>query len=546
MKRFFVSLCFLVFLADFSFAQGVPNGDFEKWVKSGSFWNQTYTPEDWYGLKVSAGILDYDLSVPSRIADAQNGSYAATITSKKLSPLLRTIISGLVSTLDTTGMLDSIVDFQKPFPGFLCNANFDILKAFNQSSSLTSLFTSDLNDLDTGMLNALVRMDVHEIIKGGMRVDSIPKSLYGYYKYVPGDTSVTDSIDAGMVIMLGICGEEQGDARHVVGIGARLLYETDKYIPFKTEYIQFSENSPDTVVLMFLSSFMNAAENSTLTLDNLTLNYCTTDSVRNLHLDSLGTEEAFLVWEKTANAFDYQVAWSSVGDSLNALEKRVSSSNACHLKQLQPETEYQFYVRARFGLNVYGPWSNCTFTTLERPCDTVVGFRLSEDTLFWQADDSSFRYQLQYALASDTTQWADTLLKADSLVEGQMLFRLPDLLPDTAYIARLRAWCREERQSDWVWRLFRTAPVVVEDGIPSFGTAFELLLYPNPSRDGFYLQLPAGKYRMQLCNSLGQHLLQMEQLEGTVWCPVGRPGLYLLRVSDAAGKSVNKVVTVLP
>ena len=72
-----------------------------------------------------------------------------------------------------------------------------------------------------------------------------------------------------------------------------------------------------------------------------------------------------------------------------------------------------------------------------------------------------------------------------------------------------------------------------------------VLVYPNPCRDGFNLQVPEGDYRMQLYNAMGQNIIQKEFHGSECHVTINRTGNYFLLLRDAQGNSVRKLVSVV-
>jgi hypothetical protein len=95
-------------------AQSIPNGSFENWTVSGGLFGQTVTLDEWYGLRIQAGSMGLDFAKPLRDTSAQQGSYAASVSSFVVNPLLATVVHAIVNLIDTTGTIDSTLDLSKP------------------------------------------------------------------------------------------------------------------------------------------------------------------------------------------------------------------------------------------------------------------------------------------------------------------------------------------------------------------------------------------------------------------------------------------------
>lgn len=524
-------------------SQSIPNGSFESWTVSGGLFGQSVTLDEWNGIRIQAGSLGLDFSKPQRDTIAQQGDYAATVSSFVVNPLLAAVVRTIVNLIDTTGMIDSTLDLTKPFPGMLSNAKVNIIQLFSAFSGLAEFLgdTNSMTNLDSlgKMMTTLSQLNVRNFFSGGMRVDKVPHRLTGYYKYKVGQ-NLPDTADRGILLMLCVSTDttDTVPAARLSGGGISLLQPSPSFKKFNVDYLHFADCFPDSVIFLFLSSLSRGVDGSTLTVDNLSLSYYTIDTVKELAVDSLKFDRCFLSWKKS-KAFSWQVASGPHGTELDSMAVQNAIQNKFTVTGLSSQTEYDVYVRAMFGLNMYGPWTPvCTFRTPKEPCDTVRGFDVSELTensarLLWQADTTrGFSYHLQ-CLIDGGSLLADTVLHV-----GQ--FDLAGLLPDTLYRVRMQVTCTDTI-SDWSENSFRTPPHGV--GLRQIEGAWPLKVYPNPARGSFFVECSAtGPMQMEVCSVSGQLLESRTLTAERTECRLPAPGAYWVRFTSSQGTQVRKVV----
>lgn|GEM_PF-5466613 len=546
MKSFYMRLTGLLcalFIVLSANSQSIPNGSFESWTVSGGLFGQSVTLDEWNGIRIQAGSLGLDFSKPQRDTIAQQGDYAATVSSFVVNPLLAAVVRTIVNLIDTTGMIDSTLDLTKPFPGMLSNAKVNIIQLFSAFSGLAEFLgdTNSMTNLDSlgKMMTTLSQLNVRNFFSGGMRVDKVPHRLTGYYKYKVGQ-NLPDTADRGILLMLCVSTDttDTVPAARLSGGGISLLQPSPSFKKFNVDYLHFADCFPDSVIFLFLSSLSRGVDGSTLTVDNLSLSYYTIDTVKELAVDSLKFDRCFLSWKKS-KAFSWQVASGPHGTELDSMAVQNAIQNKFTVTGLSSQTEYDVYVRAMFGLNMYGPWTPvCTFRTPKEPCDTVRGFDVSELTensarLLWQADTTrGFSYHLQ-CLIDGGSLLADTVLYA-----GQ--FDLKGLLPDTLYRVRMQVTCTDTI-SDWSENSFRTPPHGV--GLRETEGAWLLKLYPNPARGSFFVEHSAtAPVQMEVCSVSGQLLESRALTAERTECRLPAPGAYWVRFTSSQGTQVRKVV----
>ncbi len=524
-------------------AQSIPNGSFENWTVSGGLFGQTVTLDEWYGLRIQAGSMGLDFAKPLRDTSAQQGSYAASVSSFVVNPLLATVVHAIVNLIDTTGTIDSTLDLSKPFPGMLSNAKVNIIQLFSSFAGLSEFLgdTNSMTNLDSlgKMMTTLSSLNVRNFFTGGMRVDKVPHRLTGYYTYKVGK-NMPDTADRGILLMLCVSTDttDTVPVARLSGGGISLLQPSPTYKKFNVDYLHFADCFPDSVIFLFLSSLSRGVEGSTLTVDNLSLSYYTIDTVKELSVDSLKFDRCFLSWKKS-KAFSWQVASGLHGTVLDSMEVQNAIQNKFTLGGLASQTEYDVYVRAMFGFNMYGPWTPvCTFRTPKEPCDTARGFEVDGLTwnsarLQWHADTArGFSYHVQ-CLPDGGAPMIDTVLYVGGL-------ELSGLVPDTLYHVRMQVTC-SDTVSDWSEMAFRTLPYGV--GLRDADGAWPLKVYPNPARGSFFVEHSGGgTLRMEVYSLSGQQLEVRNVTAGRTECRLPVPGTYWVRFISGKGVQVRKVV----
>ena len=530
-------------------AQSIPNASFENWTTKSNFLGSTTTLDDWYGMTFKLASSTVDASKPAQSKDAYDGTYAATISSSTMNRLVATAVRAFLVAMDTTGVLDSLLDVSKPSPGIFTNATISPvpflvtmlqLSAMLSDSTLSLSGTAGLNTL----LSFVSTADFGAMFNGGLGVHGVPHRLTGYYKYSVG-SNMPDSADQGAALMLCLATDTtdtaKGPTKVLTGGGLSLLKAASEYTRFSLDYIHFADYYPDTVVFIFLSSLNDAVNGTQLTVDKLDFSYYNVDTVKELTMDSALYDRAFFHWARS-KSFLWQIAYGPTGLSVDSMEVFSSSQPKCTLTGLSPQTTYDLYVRSMFGLNMYGPWTPvCTFTTPKEPCDTVRAFkavRLSDTSalLQWGADLSrGFTYHLQCALSGDTVLFVDTLLQSDT-------FALPSLLPDTDYVAMLQVIC-PDTVSAWQKVAFRLQPEGA--GIREREGNWHVAVYPNPTQGSFFVEIPEGeKVHMTVYSLSGQCVLRQDLSESRTSCRLPGPGSYFIRLSSEKGSLVQKIVAL--
>lgn len=215
---YYFILAFLLGLTVSAVAQqGLPNPDFESWDSEGGFFTSYEEPSGWgtvNGSTVSLGVTTVTQATASQYV--QSGGSAVKLESKYL-PLADRIVPGIC----VTG-----------------NVNIET-----------------------------------ENVEGGIPFQDRPTGINGWFQYYPAQN------DTGQVGIVLTRWNQQSNSRDTIGVGGFwALNETSSYTFFSGSIEYFSELSPDTLVAVLVSSSrFEPRIGSTLYVDNLNLEYGTTD-----------------------------------------------------------------------------------------------------------------------------------------------------------------------------------------------------------------------------------------------------------------------------
>ena len=175
--------------------------------------------------------------------------------------------------------------------------------------------------------------------------------------------------------------EDQSWLLDILGAGSKTLfelYDTTNYTPFELDYFPIGDYLPagypfipaDTMVLLAVSSAGNKGfiQGSKLFLDSLQLvqlpGPC--GRIENLHIGYHDWSMVELIWNNTATPDQWEVQYGRSGFTLGrGTIDRVSDSSRL-VRELEPNTSYDFYVRGLCGDSAYTPWVFITATTKPR------------------------------------------------------------------------------------------------------------------------------------------------------------------------------------
>lgn len=380
--------------AQVSDTMSVPMGCFEQWNSFPADTltllgmpipvNEGYTlPEGWsvpyYSvnetISFSGATIPLNLKLPvgkvwKDTVNAPEGFAGVVAETFEFSDLLTPTAYMLASAaLDST--LTSMV-----LPTILSNGQVNLDKILE----FVDFFTTGNTEDQSWLLDILDTADFNNYIAGGIPVGIFqPGRVIGYYKYRYDHT--VGPRDNGLLVAIGTKYDFDNHRRMLVGAGSKTLfelYDTTNYTPFELDYFPIGDYLPagypfipaDTMVLLAVSSAGNKGfiQGSKLFLDSLQLvqlpGPC--GRIENLHIGYHDWSMVELIWNNTATPDQWEVQYGRSGFTLGrGTIDRVSDSSRL-VRELEPNTSYDFYVRGLCGDSAYTPWVFITATTKPR------------------------------------------------------------------------------------------------------------------------------------------------------------------------------------
>lgn len=172
------------------------------------------------------------------------------------------------------------------------------------------------------------------------------------------------------------------------------------------------------------------------------------DSVTNLASSDLSVDTANLDWMENGTAIDWEVSYGPVGFTAgNGTEVIASGDNPFTLKGLDPETEYDWYVRAVCAVGDSSSWSDTASFTTPR-CFAPSGLSytnisLGSTSVSWKENGGATEWEIEF----DTVGFASGTGNRVSAFDNK--FTLMNLTPGITYEWHVRAVCTTEDSSLW-------------------------------------------------------------------------------------------------
>ncbi|MCR4965525.1 MAG: T9SS type A sorting domain-containing protein [Bacteroidales bacterium] len=455
--------------------------------------NQTIT---YSGMNVNVNTNVPLLMVTNETSGAVDGSHALKLESFMLSDIISSLVYNLAaSSLDT--MLTTMV-----FPTVLTTGTVDI----NAMLPLLFSINSNLGNF-AQMMSCFDNVDINSVIDGGISLGgAVPDRLTGYYKY----TSAVSG-DNGGVVILGTKYNSMTHKREVVGGGYTIaLTDNSTYTPFEVNYAPLSEIDStvsyveaDSLIIMLISSANSSPQQGTaLYLDNLQLWAQTPDipvdtcsSIFNLTVSSVDTMNASLTWTCEGTPDHFEAEYGLQGFAQGSGTMLNTSVNSLTLSDLQPDSDYDVYVRCVCDSALNGEWSMVSFHTdtlvppvivVEDTCSAVFNLHLIEvdtvsATIGWGFEGDPDHFEAEYGIRGFSLGTGTHLAASESFLH------LSDLQPDTEYDIYVRCVCDDSLYGAWSMISFHTdtlvPPIIIDDstGISSYEPT-NLQIYPNPAQ----------------------------------------------------------------
>ena len=268
----------------------------------------------------------------------------------------------------------------------------------------------------------------------------------------------------------------------------------------------------------------------------------------------IGSTSVVIGWALDSTLmYKEQVWYREVGTSAwTKLTVKGYPTNSFLIKNLTPDTQYEYRFRVLYGPSAIGPWSDMKiFTTYTSdPCSSPEG---TFARYFSSGDPTRVHLVTNYEPDSDSdinqVRWRElgTTTWSFKRRTNSGLALAKNLTPDTEYEFQWRARC----SGSWTpWATvdtFKTLsgaaprPSVLRDDADNNGLLSEqivLNLAPNPTSDLLMVSHNVkGIFTMTALDALGRVVISNHGLQGNVQIPVNhlKAGVYLLQITDDKG-----------
>ena len=502
------------------------------------------------------------LKVSNETSGVPEGGHALKLQSFMLSDIISSTVYSLASSsLDP--MLTTTV-----FPTVLSTGVIDIDQLLPMMDNIVT-HLGNMNQL----ISVFANVDINTIIDGGIALEgAVPERLTGSYKY----TSAVGG-DNGCVVLLGTKYNTVTHRREVVGAGfTTALTDTADYTPFEIAYSPISEINPaypyveaDSIVILLLSSANPyPQQGSALYLDNLqlwaqqpTIPEDTCSAVFNLAVSNVDTMHATVNWTYEGTPDHFEAEYGVQGFSHGSGTPVITGNSTLSLSNLQPDTDYDVYVRCVCDTDLLGEWAMTTFHTdtlvppappvIEDTCSAVFNLHLIEvdtmaATIGWSFEGEPDHFEAEYGMQGFSQGTGTTVGITESFLH------ISDLLPDTHYDVYVRCVCESDLFGEWAMMSFHTDTLVPpappidpvdSTGIQTF-TNDRLLVYPNPAQGQctvrFDREIPS---MMRLFSIDGALLQEIKPETETFELTLPGRGVFLIVCEMKEGSVTRRIVS---
>ena len=502
------------------------------------------------------------LKVSNETSGVPEGGHALKLQSFMLSDIISSTVYSLASSsLDP--MLTTTV-----FPTVLSTGVIDIDQLLPMMDNIVT-HLGNMNQL----ISVFANVDINTIIDGGVALEgAVPERLTGSYKY----TSAVGG-DNGCVVLLGTKYNTVTHRREVVGAGfTTALTDTADYTPFEIAYSPISEINPaypyveaDSIVILLLSSANPyPQQGSALYLDNLqlwaqqpTIPEDTCSAVFNLAVSNVDTMHATVNWTYEGTPDHFEAEYGVQGFSHGSGTPVITGNSTLSLSNLQPDTDYDVYVRCVCDTDLLGEWAMTTFHTdtlvppappvIEDTCSTVFNLHLIEvdtmaATIGWSFEGEPDHFEAEYGMQGFSQGTGTTVGITESFLH------ISGLLPDTHYDVYVRCVCESDLFGEWAMMSFHTDTLVPpappidpvdSTGIQTF-TNDRLLVYPNPAQGQctvrFDREIPS---MMRLFSIDGALLQEIKPETETFELTLPGRGVFLIVCEMKEGSVTRRIVS---
>lgn len=281
----------------------------------------------------------------------------------------------------------------------------------------------------------------------------------------------------------------------------------------------------------------------------------TCSSVRNLRLryDCFDCDPILyeLYWEYHWKPDHWEVEYGPQGFELGSgtvVETDVNYFSIAEIESLgllQPNTVYEFYVRAVCEGDLYGEWDSESYRTY---CAEVDSITVWDEGVSVMSDGRLSGYKVTWRDTTDTRQWYVDYYRFDSppfdwdrpcksTIVDTPVYNFPPLSSNTKYVFVLRSNCDGSYGIEQ-WISFTTNAVGIAEADVS-----ALSVRPNPANGRCWVALADGQPAELKLYGADGCLLQTIMYKGSpVELQLPTQGLYLLQATTASGTSVRKIV----
>ena len=263
-------------------------------------------------------------------------------------------------------------------------------------------------------------------------------------------------------------------------------------------------------------------------------------------ISSDGEQQMVLQWSGSSTPGHWEVEYGTHdfehGTGTTVTVSRTSYD--IYQLELQPNTEYDFYVRSVCDSSIYGDWAMVSYRTL---CAPIEALTVSGSNITATGDNMLRGYVASWTDNSGTSQWEvmygisgtpeDAWGTITTVLEPQ--YALPALMPETMYTVAVRPSCGNGNFGPTARTSFTTESLM---GIDNVGT-MALKASPNPAHGQCTVTTTNGQPAELRLYSLDGRLLQTINSTGEpVVLQLSATGVFLLEAFSAEGTSMMKIV----
>ena len=276
--------------------------------------------------------------------------------------------------------------------------------------------------------------------------------------------------------------------------------------------------------------------------DTITFTTRTCPNVTGLTIAEVTDNSVTLEWNPEAEAQSYIIEYGLAGFSQGRGIIRIVTTNTYTITDLEPETPYDFYVKAVCGTGWYSEsYASVSATTmyLFEECDAPTNLVATEITdnsvvVSWTPGENGSIWEVSLIDGND--------MRIDDATTEETHHQFTGLSESTDYVVKVRTKCDDGEYSDYVSVSFRTTGE--EEGIEDLANGF-CTIYPNPTSSATTISVSGvnGQVRISVVDMNGR-VVTSETMECASDCAKTMDvealaqGAYFVRIT---GENVNMV-----